>query len=193
MTLIAVEADCNIPPCNPFLILWFQRKSFYTKLSWLVEKLAKKKNMQELHPEYSRTQPSLSFFPSNLTQSESIPQPRDRQTLWRLSSLDVWFLLVSIAKIMQRYRCCIFHWLWQEPRTMLFIIRGLFVCPRVPVGPWPAPRSTPRGLGARGQDPITPPPHAAPLWVHPRWASPPRSDRFIVLFFSFGDTLRRMG
>lgn len=135
-------------------------------------KTGKKKNMQELHPEYSRTQPSLSFFPSNLTQSESIPQPRDRQTLWRLSSLDVWFLLVSIAKIMQRYRCCIFHWLWQEPRTLLFIIRGLFVCPRVPVGPWPAPRSTPRGLGARGQDPITPPPTLHPSGFIP--AGPPR-------------------
>lgn len=89
--LIAVEADCNIPPCNPFLILWFQSESFYTKLSWLVGKNGKKTRRRNSSLDISTFICPFAFWPSSLIQSGSIPQPRDRQILSRPSHLDAWW------------------------------------------------------------------------------------------------------
>lgn len=76
MPLIAAEADCNIPPCNPFLILWFYRKSFYTKLSWLVAKLGKK--MQKPHPNSSCHTPPLLLFSFRFNPKCKHPSARGR-------------------------------------------------------------------------------------------------------------------
>lgn len=76
MPLIAAEADCNIPPCNPFLILWFYRKSFYTKLSWLVAKLGKK--MQKPHPDSSCHTPPLLLFSFQFNPKCKHPSARGR-------------------------------------------------------------------------------------------------------------------
>lgn len=194
MPLIAAEADCNIPPCNPFLILWFYRKSFYTKLSWLVAKLGKK--MQKPHPDSSCHTPPLLLFsfqfnpkckhPSARGQMNPVRTfrspclgPTGEQSEGICGYLYLWWVL-DAPPPSPPYPPC--------PRG----VSSLGCCSAL--GPWlccapiraawgRAGAGTPLQSGSgRCAGGARCPPTLHPSGFHPRWASPPRSDRFIVLF-----------
>lgn len=80
MPLIAVEADCNIPPLAIPFFFWSSDlilRAFIHKAFLISGKTGGKKKMQKLQPGSSCHTPPLLlvFSPSNWIPSSSIPQP----------------------------------------------------------------------------------------------------------------------